>query len=79
MVTGATSGLGEAAAIDLARCGAIVRIVARRTIPDKAKETRGNPVRRPGPGQRSSLRLSLTTDIRRFTDAFPNQATGLTC
>ncbi|HNC06008.1 MAG TPA: SDR family NAD(P)-dependent oxidoreductase, partial [Solirubrobacterales bacterium] len=70
MVTGATSGLGEAAAIDLARCGAIVHIVARN--PDKAEETRVE-IQSAAPGAPVSVHLcdlSLTTDIRRFTDAF---------
>jgi NAD(P)-dependent dehydrogenase (short-subunit alcohol dehydrogenase family) len=70
LVTGATSGLGEAAALDLARLGASVRLLARN--PAKAADTErrvreesGNDDVRSGIADLSSLDA-----VRRFADEF---------
>lgn len=70
LVTGATSGLGEAAALDLARLGASVRLLARN--PDKAerskqriREESGNDDVEVGIADLASLE-----QVERFADAF---------
>lgn len=70
LVTGATSGLGEAAALDLARLGASVRLLARN--PSKAADTErrireqsGNDDVRSGIADLASLDA-----VRRFADEF---------
>lgn len=65
MITGATSGLGEAAAIDLARCGAKVHIVARNR--EKGEKVQA---RIGGETELHICDLSLVADIRRFAGEF---------
>ena len=70
MVTGASSGLGLAASIDLARCGAKVHMVCRN--PEKGENALGQ-VRVAAPGSDAVLHLcdlSLVAEIRRFADRF---------
>ena len=72
MITGVTSGLGRAGAIDLARCGAKVHMVARN-------EKKGAEVLAEV-GSDAELHicdLSSMADIRRFTDKFLASGAGL--
>ncbi|MCB0862704.1 MAG: SDR family NAD(P)-dependent oxidoreductase [Solirubrobacterales bacterium] len=74
MVTGATSGLGEAAATDLARCGAKVHMVGRNE--EKGERSRGKVNVEAGTAATDRepvlhlCDLSLVAEIRRFTDGF---------
>lgn len=70
LVTGATSGLGEAAALDLARLGASVRLLARN--PSKAEDTERR-IRQQSDNDdvRSGIAdLSSLDAVRRFADGF---------
>lgn len=65
MITGATSGLGKAGAIDLARCGATVHLVVRNE--EKGREVIEEIA---GKAELHLCDLSSMADIRRFTDGF---------
>lgn len=72
MITGATSGLGEAGAEDLTRCGATVHLVARN-------EEKGRRVLTEigGGAELHICDLSSVTDVRRFAREFLASGTGL--
>lgn len=81
MVTGASSGLGLAASIDLARCGATVHMVCRN--PDKGEKARAE-VNVEGGVAGTDMEpilhlcdLSLLADTRRFAAEFLDSGAGL--
>jgi NAD(P)-dependent dehydrogenase (short-subunit alcohol dehydrogenase family) len=65
MITGATSGLGKAGAIDLARCGATVHLVARNE--EKGREVLAELG---GDARLHLCDLSSLAEIRRFSAKF---------
>lgn len=77
MVTGASGGLGKAASIDLARCGAKVYMVCRSE--EKGREA-VREVEAAAPGSEPELHLcdvSLLSSVREFADAFLESGAGL--
>jgi dehydrogenase/reductase SDR family protein 12 len=70
LVTGATSGLGLAAAAGLARLGASVRLLARNAA--RAEQARAELVEQTGNGDVEAVRCDLSDlgDIRRFAAEF---------
>ena len=77
MVTGASGGLGKAASIDLARCGAKVHMVCRN--PEKGEDA-VREVEAAAPGSDPVLHLcalSLMAEVRDFARRFLDSGAGL--